>query len=258
MLMTKVRTISFFFFLFYFSANFLVQNCFAQRQISIPQFTTLDEKVKFYKELLKVDSLNNKITNNTGDGFDELYGTRNMRTILYGIAYRGGANNFYHKINKRANNNPLPEDGLQHLCNLGFTEAIYLYSKNFSTSKHLFYNKDSTHTLKYQMNTLNNKESLREVLEMVLERIKNPSLGPMYVHCWNGWHQAGYISAVILMQFCSFTNEEALKYWIANTDGNNKGYDNIKKKILDFVPFPDLKISKEIAKKICPCNNVKK
>jgi uncharacterized membrane protein YfcA len=47
MLMTKVRTISFFFFLFYFSANFLVQNCFAQRQISIPQFTTLDEKVNY-------------------------------------------------------------------------------------------------------------------------------------------------------------------------------------------------------------------
>ena len=69
-----------------------------------------------------------KIVDNRGDGFDDLYGTRNLRPILHGVAYRGGANNYYHKTNKRKNNNPLPKDGLQNLCTEGF--SFYLLIQN--------------------------------------------------------------------------------------------------------------------------------
>ena len=95
-------------------------------------------KFRFYKNKYKVECANEKITDNIGKGNDSLYGTRNMRTILYGVAYRGGANNFYHKLNKRDNHNPLPEDGLENLCNQGFSTAVYLYGTNFSESKKQF------------------------------------------------------------------------------------------------------------------------
>jgi hypothetical protein len=229
----------------------------AEDKVNLPKFKTLDDKVNYYQNLFKKDCLEDKITNNSGDGFDLLYGTRNMKTILYGIAYRGGANNFYHKTDKRDNRNPLPGDGLQHLCDYGFTESIYLYSKNFDSANITYYNSDSTNILHYQKNTLNDTSNLRKVVNLVKERIDYPELGPIYLHCWNGWHQSGYISAVILMQFCSYSNQKALEYWIANTDGNHKGYENVKNRILDFEPFKDIKISKEIQEKICPCMNTK-
>ena len=86
---------------------------------------------KFYKERYGETDLMYKITDNRGDGFDSLYGTRNMRPILHGVAYRGGANNYYHKTDKRKNQNPLPHDGMSGLCRDGFSKGVYLYRNNF-------------------------------------------------------------------------------------------------------------------------------
>jgi hypothetical protein len=68
-----------------------------------------------------------KLIDNYGNGYDLLYGTRNVRTVLNGVLYRGGANNYFHKTNPRNNMNPLPEDGLDHLCEEGFSTSVYLY-----------------------------------------------------------------------------------------------------------------------------------
>ena len=51
----------------------------------------------YFKKRYKEEHLLKKIVDNKGDGFDSLYGTRNMRPILHGVAYRGGANNYFHK-----------------------------------------------------------------------------------------------------------------------------------------------------------------
>jgi hypothetical protein len=216
-------------------------------------FTVLQEKVEFYKQRYGVNCANEKITDNFGNGYDALYGTRNMRTILYGIAYRGGANNFYHKTGKRENHNPLPEDGLQNLTNEGFSEAVYLYSTNFSSSIKSCVNPVNNDTLNYQQNSGNSRKDLKKIMLEVKERIENPQLGPIYLHCWNGWHQSGYISAAILMQFCKISNEEAFQYWLTNTDGVNKGYEGVKGQVRDFVPFEDINISDSTRKLICPC-----
>lgn len=61
-----------------------------------------------------------KLVDNTGEGYDALYGTRNVRAVLNGVYYRGGANNYYNKHLKRKNSNPLPDEGLLHLCEEGF------------------------------------------------------------------------------------------------------------------------------------------
>ncbi|MBI5325322.1 MAG: hypothetical protein HZB41_08655 [Ignavibacteriae bacterium] len=224
--------------------------CFASEH-----FNTIDDKIEYYKNKYVAKCLNEKITDNFGNGFDALYGTRNMRTILYGIAYRGGANNFYNKTCKRDNHNPLPENGLMNLSKEGFSNAVYLYSKNFDNSKKLFVETKTNDTLKYISISGSNRKSLRKIIELVDDVIKNPGKGPVYFHCWNGWHQSGLISSVILMQFCDYTNERALKYWIDNTDGVNKGYENVKFLVKSFKPFGDIKIDKKLQQKICPCEN---
>lgn len=221
------------------------------------QANATDKRLQHYKSRYKVSCLNEKITDNHGNGFDALYGTRNMRTILYGIAYRGGANNHFHKTAKRHNHNPLPDDGLQHLANEGFSQAIYLYGTNFKTAKREATSEDKKNTLKYSQISGNSRKEIRDILERVRRVIDDTSLGPIYLHCWNGWHQSGYVSSAILKQFCGFSDEQAFKYWMQNTDGVNKGYDNVKQKVRDFKPFDDLKISPERQKEICPCMSSK-
>lgn len=212
-----------------------------------------DKRAEFYKNKYKAECLNEKITDNFGNGYESLYGTRNMRPVLHGVVYRGGANNFFHKSAKRDNRNPLPDEGLQHLADDGFYASVYLYPNNFNTARKEIKAAKSEHKMKYIQNSGGSKPKLRDLLEMTKEVIDNPNLGPLYMHCWNGWHQSGYVSSAILMQFCEYSNEKAVEYWIDNTDGANKGYDHVKKKIMEFVPYDDLKISKELQNDICPC-----
>ncbi|MDT3738250.1 MAG: hypothetical protein RO257_01980 [Candidatus Kapabacteria bacterium] len=220
---------------------------------SAKDFKSIKDKADYYKTLYKVDCLNEKITDNFGNGFEDVYGTRNMRTILYGVAYRGGSNNFYHKTNKRDNHNPLPDDGLTHLCMQGFSNAVYLYSTNFAESKRQYINNETNDTLNYLQNSGNDRKAMKNLLLMVKNVIDNPSEGPIYFHCWNGWHQSGYVSSAILMQFCGLTNAQAYQYWLDNTDNVNKGYENVKSMVKNFKTFDDIKISDETKELICPC-----
>ena len=70
--------------------------------ISLPMFlfsqnmdSLIVNQAKYYKDKYKVSCVEDKITDNQGNGFEGLYGTRNFRPILHGIAYRGGGNNYY-------------------------------------------------------------------------------------------------------------------------------------------------------------------
>ena len=226
--------------IFIISTNF----CFARN------FSTLEEKVEHYKNRYKVECLNQRITDNRGNGFEELYGTRNMRTILFGVAYRGGGNNYFHRTNKRENRNPLPNDGLENLNNEGFSKAVYLYLTNFSTAPR--YVTNGTDTLRYVQNSGLTRNTQKEILQIVYDRINEPNLGPVYLHCWNGWHQCGFIAALVLMQFCGFSNEKALKYWYMNAEGT-KGFDTVKRMMSEFKPFDDFQIAQETQELICPC-----
>ena len=207
--------------------------------------TTLKMQADYYHDRYKPKSVDTKITDNFGNGFDDLYGTRNCRCILKGVAYRGGGNNYYHKTNKRDNHNPLPADGLQNLLDEGFSSAVYLYSKRWNTAPALLVSEDKKDTLNYYNNTLPNRSKEKELLMLVYDVIKNPEKGPVYLHCWNGWHQSGYSAVICLMQFAGYTNKEAEAYWRRNADGGLKGYEHVIKKIRNFKVFPDIKISDE-------------
>ena len=222
---------------------------FAQEDSIVFDFS----KFREYKDKYKVNCLQEKITDNKGNGFEDLYGTRNCRTILYGVAYRGGGNNYYHRTNKRDNKNPLPNDGLQNLLDNGFSKSIYLYKTNFETAPSRMINEETFDTLEYFQLGGDTESERDSILSFVYNSIMNKEVGPIYLHCWNGWHQSGYISTVLLKQFCGFNSSKSIEYWEECADRMSRGYSRIRKAIRDFKPIEKYRIPEEISNEICPC-----
>ncbi len=202
------------------------------------------------------DSAQVKITQNDGSGDYYFFGTRNMRVVLKNTLYRGGANNFHRKAidPKKYNQNPLTLSAIKQLHKAGFGKAIYLYEKNFTIE----YPKSRIDSLTkkgfiYECRPQWEEKEIQDFLKEMHKNINSSSTKPIYIHCWNGWHQSGLVSAVTLMQFCDLNPYQALAYWEENTDNNHKGYATVKKKILQFKKNPALTISEGKKKQICPC-----
>lgn len=212
-------------------------------------------KERYSEKLGTGNDLMSKITDNKGDGFEDLYGTRNFRAVLHGIYYRGGANNYYHRTNARNNMNPLPEDGLDNLCKEGFKKSIYFYQTNFVSKQVSCESRlGGTNTMDYtQVTALSDKSGFRSILSEIHKCIEGGKGCPIYGHCWNGWHASGLVAAIVLRQYCDFTPAQGVKYWIDGTDSvDNSNYPAIKNTISKFVPFPEFAISAETKKAICP------
>jgi len=210
-----------------------------------------------YHKRYGVEDLLDKVTDNWGNGFEDLYGTRNMRVIVHGAAYRGGANNYFHRDGRRNNQNPLPEDGVRNLCEEGFSASVYLYRRNWDETPPV----DSCDCLNNTENAMDyyqldyhDNEHVREMLGLVHKSITDPNTGPVYLHCWNGWHASGYLSAVMLKQFCAYDNNTAVNYWDLGTDGMNKSprYQTQRDRIKAFEPFPEYAISDSLQGCLCP------
>jgi hypothetical protein len=198
-----------------------------------------------------------KLVDNYGNGFEDLYGTRNFRAVLFGVLYRGGANNYYHRAHPRSNRNPLPDDGLKNLCQEGFSNAVYLYPNNFgSATPTVGCTKvaGGAGSLEYTQMSTYNEKSIRKILDLAFLAMNGGTSGPIYLHCWNGWHASGLISALALKQFCGWDGKHAVRYWEQNTDGSYKSpsFDNLKKEILNFKPYKDLLISQDWQDQVCP------
>ena len=213
--------------------------------------------VNHYKKRYQEVNLLTKIVDNKGNGFDSLYGTRNLRPVLHGVAYRGGANNYFHKTAKRKNTNPLAEDGLINLCREGFSSSVYLYKSNWDSS----FNKTSCNCINNSTNQLDyfqldyfDDAAIYTMLELVYKSALDKNIGPVYFHCWNGWHASGFIGAIVLKQFCGFSNLEAVNYWDLCTDGTNISprYNTIRARIKAFEPYEDFVLSDSLGNAICP------
>lgn len=208
------------------------------------------------KDMFGLDSVQTKLVNNKGLGPDSLLGVRNMRVVLHDILYRGGSNNFYRREAepKTYNSHPLPPWGINNLRKSGFGGAIYLYSKNFEED----YPESALDSLfdlgfNYSCQPDLSREVVFAFFEEVNALIQSEKKEPLYIHCWNGWHQSGMLSAFTLMQFCGLNNQQALKYWEQNTDGAFKGYPHVKSEILKFKPFDEFKTDSITRTRICPC-----
>lgn len=215
--------------------------------------------IEYYEKRYPLHDVYSKLVDNHGDGFEALYGVRNFRKVLSGVVYRGGGNNAFNKNHRRSNANPLPSEGLRHLCQEGFSTAIYLYEQNYASAPHdvscqsVFGGRNE---LSYeQFSPLSGQHGVRDILKIISLRLRSSSdQSPIYLHCWNGWHASGFISAVTLRQFCGWSGRQAVAYWDRNTDGNNgsSGYEKIRQKIRDFTPYPELAIDEETRAKVCP------
>ncbi len=217
-------------------------------------------KERYAEKLGTNNQLMSKITDNKGDGFEDLYGTRNFRAVLHGVYYRGGANNYYHRSNPRNNMNPLPQDGLENLCSEGFKKAYYFYETNYIPKEVSCESRlGGSNTLTYtQLTALDDRTGFKPILSEIFNCIKNGKSCPIYGHCWNGWHASGLVAAVVLRQYCNFSAEQAIKYWIDGTDAvENSNYPAIKNTISKFVPFREFAISNQTQKEICPENPYK-
>lgn len=199
-------------------------------------------------------SLISKINGNRGEGLSALKGVRNLRVVLPGILYRSGANNVYGPIVNRPNNSPLAFQSLLNLRELGFRSAYYLYNSNFdSVGWPGMLPALSAVNMEYSSVIPKTDSAACIILSDIYKSIKGQSPGAILVHCWNGWHMSGLVSVFALMQFCDYKPEKAWEYWKICTDNNDKGFDKIRKRIFDFIPDKEMKLTDEEKKKICPC-----
>lgn len=219
-----------------------------------------DKEENFY---LKYDdfgfsSIENRMVDNKGRGDERFNGVRNFRVVLYDLLYRGGGNNLHLKdtIPKYYLWNPMPLYALRQLKDQGFNQATYLYAHNFEywyPEKRLDSLKDENFTYKCEPKA---NLYLSTFFNEVMNRANKLDSGKMLIHCWNGWHQAGMLSALTLMQFCDYSNETALKYWETCTDGNHKGYRRVKENILNYQRDTSLSFTELQKDQYCPCLEV--
>jgi LysM repeat protein len=202
-----------------------------------------------------LSSIEKRVIDNKGRGDDRFYGTRNFRVVLYDLVYRGGGNNLFLRdtIPKYYLWNPMPSWGLKQLSDVGFDKAVYLYSHNFE----YWYPQARLDSLADEGFEYICRPKLDyyldDYLQDVMNRANDSTSGAMYIHCWNGWHQSGLLSAYTLMQFCDYSNYEALKYWETCTDGNYRGFSKVKSRIKNYKPSKKYFFTEEQQKRYCPC-----
>lgn len=199
-------------------------------------------------------SIYDKLNGNKGEGPAAFRGVRNLRTVLNGVLYRSGANNNYGPFVSRSNDNPLSFQTLLNLRENGFRRAYYLYNSNFQQSgwSNMMPLLNSVN-MDYTSLVPHNDSIAKIILKDIYHSITQDSSGAILIHCWNGWHMSGLVSAYALIQFCDFGPSEAWEYWKSCTDNNYVGFPKIKTRIFSFKPDQTLQISHEKKLQICSC-----
>ena len=198
-----------------------------------------------------LDSAATRLIDNTGAGCAELPSLRNMRVILKNVAYRGGVENLEGEVGVM---HPLSITAITGLANHGFDRSEYLYSRRFDEE----YDRKRLDSLadagfSYACTPELEDVDVLRILQDVQQRASAPFPKPVYYHCWNGRHQSGMLSAMMLMQFCGLTNEQGLAYWYECTNGDNKGYQKVKDRVANFERFPRLALDAATRNRVCPC-----
>ena len=238
-----------FFCLMASSCNGQVDNAFNKSTVS----DTIKSNCENGNSVLK------RYIDNSGKGDSSMLGTRNVRVVFPGLLYRGGGNNLDLKdsIPKYYVQNPLPYYAINNLNEAGFNKIYYLYSKNF-TQRYDSFKIDSLKSigLEYDCRPVISDTFLMEFYADLLNRVNNKidnEKEKVYIHCWNGWHQSGMLSALSLMQFCNFNSTQALKYWELCTENNYKGYNNVRTRIKEYKPLSGYDFTQSQKKMLCPC-----
>ncbi len=170
-------------------------------------------------------------------------GTAFFRPVLSGVLYRSGFSG------GDKNRSGLSKSQRGALCEEGFSKAFYAdFGKNTSYGE----TSCASGTLDYQSARSSRPSN---VLKAVYDTIKNPSEGPVLVHCMWGVHASGALSAMSLVQFCGWSEARAKAYWNEARNGApcSGGCDKwIDAKFSKFKLDPNLSISDAERAAICP------
>lgn len=166
---------------------------------------------------------------------------RNMQTVIKGALIRAGGPGGAMSANDGA---------INQLCENGVRKVLYLYpDENFSNRGAHRCSRGTTVYDAGYFRGANVKSTLAEIQKSAME-----NSGPVVVHCWNGWHAAGEISAVALIQFCDWSGDRAANYWVQGVKdkGNLGRYGSIITRIRNFRPIPGLRFSDSVKASRCP------
>jgi hypothetical protein len=173
-----------------------------------------------------------------------------LRPVLKGALYRSGT----------------PSDpALQALCESGWKRVYSLYGEHTTqtgprTSSMLRHGRDvrtcqaengGQRSLEWRSAPSSRMRNLPAIFADIIDSVRNPDHGPVLVHCWNGLHYAGMVSALALRQFCGLTTEQAEAYWRANAN-RGANYPLIIANLQSFKPIPDLMLTPEEQAAVCP------
>lgn len=169
--------------------------------------------------------------------------------MLRGVLYRSGTPS---------------EEALTYLCESGWKRVYSLYGeftthmgpKNVNMLRHgrdqrECVSSEGPRQIEWRPAPSSRMRNLPTIFQDVIDSIRNPDRGPVLVHCWNGLHYAGMVSALALRQFCGFTAEQAEAYWRANAN-RGANYPLIIDNLYKFKPIPNLTLSAEEQATICP------
>jgi hypothetical protein len=176
-------------------------------------------------------------------GSGGLPGMAFVRPVLQGVLYRAG---FRHGDKDRSG---LSAEQRETLCEQGFSGARYI---DFGTRTSYGTSACTSNSLEYKKGSSSNT---RELMQDIHAVIKDPKKGPILVHCMWGVHSSGAVSAMALVQFCGWSEEQAKSYWNAarNNAPCSGGCDKwIAAKFKSFHVDSALTISAEEQHSICP------
>jgi hypothetical protein len=172
-----------------------------------------------------------------------------LRPVMKGALYRSGTPS---------------EEALSYLCESGWKRVYSLYGeyttqtgpRNQNMLRHgrdrrLCASTEGQRALEWRAAPSSRLRSLPLIFRDIVESVRNPERGPVLVHCWNGLHYAGMISALALRQFCGLTAEQAEAYWKANAN-RGANYPLILENLHKFKPMADLTLTPEEQQAVCP------
>jgi hypothetical protein len=172
-----------------------------------------------------------------------------LRPVLRGALYRSGTPS---------------EEALAYLCESGWKRVYSLYGefttqtgpKNQAMLRHgrdrrTCVSSEGQRALEWRAAPSSRMRNLPTIFRDIIDSVRNPDRGPVLVHCWNGLHYAGMVSALALRQFCGLSAEQAEAYWKANAN-RGANYPLILQNLHSFKPLPDLTLTPEEQQAVCP------
>lgn len=172
-----------------------------------------------------------------------------LRPVLRGALYRSGTPS---------------EEALNYLCEAGWKRVYSLYGEYTTQTgprnqNMLRHGRDrrvcsadgGQRAIEWRAAPSSRLRSLPAIFRDIVDSIRNPERGPVLIHCWNGLHYAGMVSALALRQFCGLSAEQAEAYWRANAN-RGANYPLIMANLRNFKPIADLTLTPEEQQSVCP------